>query len=192
MKRLLAILICIITIFSLCACSDNANVTPDGMKVAGRGDGNDAVQYTFFYPEDWEIVRNSGTIELKFDCNKSTAVAEYATVSVVAFELSGSDTEMTARQYWNDKYKSEVDGLYENFEIANSDGTEITLDDSPAVQLQYSGDINEHKYYCDQVICIRYGTVYLLTLVVPNENKDQVSGVIDTIVKDFEFSDSIF
>lgn len=192
MKRLLALLICIISVFSFCACADNSNVTPDGMKVAGRDDGNDAVQYSFYYPQEWELVRNSGTIELKFDCNESTAVAEYATISVVAFELSGDDTEMTARQYWNDKYKSEVEGLYDNFESENTEGEEIALDEIPAVEVKYTGDINDHKYYCDQVICVRYGTVYLITLVVPDENKEHVEAALDTVIKDFKFSKSIF
>ncbi len=192
MKRLLALLICIISIFSFCACEDNANVTPDGLKVAGKDGGNDAVQYTFFYPEEWEIVRDTGTIELKFDCNQSTAVAEYATISVVAFELSGNDVEMTALDYWNEKYKSEVEGLYDNFEIENENGEELSLDETPAVELIYSGDINEHKYYCEQVICIRYGTVYIITLVVPDENKEFVADALDVVIKDFKFEQSIF
>lgn len=192
MKRFLILLIAIITVFSFCACQDNENVTPDGLKVAGRGNGNDAVQYTFFYPEDWEMVRDSGTVELKYDCNQSSGRAEYATISVVAFELTGNETEMTARQYWNEKYVSEVEGLYDNFKIENSEGEETSLDEIPAVELEYTGDINEHKYYCNQVICIRYGTVYIISLVVPDENKEHVSGALDTVIKDFEFSESIF
>ncbi len=192
MKKVLLVVISALILFSFCACGSDEQVTPDGMKVAGRDNGNDAVQYTFFYPETWEIVRDTATIEIKFDCNESTAIAEYATISVVGFELTGDDAELTARQYWNDKYKSEVKGLYDNFEIEKEDGEEISLDETPAIELSYTGDLNGHKYYCNQVICVRYGTAYLITLVVPDENKDKVAGALDTVVKDFKFDESIF
>jgi hypothetical protein len=192
MKRFFALLICILAVFSFCACEDNANVTPDGKKVAGRDDGNDAVQYTFFYPENWEMVRNSATIELKLDCNQSSGLTQYATISVVGFELTGDDIEMTARQYWNDKYIEEVKGLYDNFEMENEEGEELSLDEVPALGIEYKGEVAGTKYYCEQVICIRYGTVYIISLVVPDGNQEQVEGALDTVVKDFKFEKSIF
>lgn len=192
MKRFFALLICILTVFSFCACEDNANVTPDGKKVAGRDDGNDAVQYTFFYPENWEMVRNSATIELKLDCNQSSGLTQYATISVVGFELTGDDIEMTARQYWNDKYIEEVKGLYDNFEMENEEGEELSLDEVPALGIEYKGEVAGTAYYCEQVICIRYGTVYIISLVVPDGNQEQVEGALDTVVKDFKFEKSIF
>ena len=129
---------------------------------------------------------------MKFDCNESSSRAEYATVSVVAFELTGDDVEMTAREYWNDKYIEEVKGLYDNFEIESEEGKELSLDEVPALEIEYTGEIVDTKYYCNQVICIRYGTVYIISLVAPDGNQEQVEGALDTIINDFKFEKSIF
>ncbi len=192
MKRFITLAIALLMLLTLCACGDDETVTPDGMKAAGKASGNDAVQYSFFFPEEWKMIRDSGTIELQFDCNDSDAVAEYATITFHAFDLKSDEVDMKAREYWNSRHKEELKGIYTDFEILNGEGDEVKLGGTVALKLKYKGKINDHSYYNEQVICCRNGSVYFVTLVVPEENKDKVKGSLDRVIKDFEFNDGIF
>ena len=191
MKKILVLMLALMMSLLLCACGNDEAVAPDGKRVAGKAAGNEVVQYSFCYPEDWELIRNSGTVELKFDCNESEAVAEYATISVVGFELTAEDANLTSKQYWNDKHKSEVEGIYTDFAVLNGEGEEIELGGTVAFEMHYSGKINDRGYYNEQIICCRYGTVYLVTLVVPEEYKDKVADALESVIAEFEFDESI-
>jgi hypothetical protein len=192
MKRAFLILLAALMCILLCACGNGEVVAPDGKRVAGKAAGNEVTQYSFCYPEQWELIRNSGTIELKFDCNESEAVAEYATISVVGFDLAGEDAELTSKQYWNNKHKAELEGLYTDFAILNGEGDEIELGGTVALEMHYSGKISDRGYYNEQIICCRYGSVYLVTLVVPEEHKDKVADALESVVAEFEFDEGIF
>lgn len=176
--------------FSLCACNNDGDVVvQDGMKLAGRDAGNDAVYYNFTYPEAWDMVRNDGVIELQYDCDESAATAQYATVTVLSFTLT--DSEQTAKEYWAEHEKS-VQGIYTDYKFLDTE--EYTeegklLDDTPAIKVSYQGAINGKTYVNEQLICCRYGTVYLITLVVPEEFKGQRMGVMAAIKENFVFID---
>lgn len=192
MKKFLTILMALLMLLTLCACGNDEAVTPDGMKAAGKAGGNEAVQFSFFYPEEWELIRDTGTIELKFDCDESEARAVYATITVVAFDLKSSEADMKARDYWNDRHKDEVEGIYDDFKILNGEGDETKLGGTVALKVKYQGKINKVSYYNEQIICCRNGSVYFLTLVVPEECKDKVKGSLERVAKDFEFDEAIF
>ena len=190
MKRFILTVIALVMIFSLASCGNNdgETVLGEGLMLAGRDTGNEAVEYTFAYPEEWELCRNDGVIELQLDCDDSEMTAVYATVSVLAFDLS--DASQTAKAYW-EQHEKEVQSIYTEYkyldtEEYNEEGK--MLDDSPALKVKYSGKINNRGYINEQVICCRYGSVYLITLVVPEEYSDKTTGVLDTVIENFKFA----
>ncbi len=188
MKRFILILTCLLLAVSLCSCKDNGEtVAEPGTELAGRGAGNEAVYYTFTYPEEWELARDDGVIEIQYDCDESEMTAKYATISVLSFGLS--DTEQGAKAYW-ESHEKELQSLYTDYKFLdteeyNEEGK--LLDDSPALKVKYSGKINEISYMNEQIICCRYGSVYLITLVVPEEHYDKVSGSLNAIKENFDF-----
>ncbi len=189
MKRFILALISIMLAFSLCACggSESEIVVQDGMKLAGRDAGNDAVQYNFTYPEEWELVRNDGVIELRFDCDDSAATAQYATVTSLTFTLK--DASQTAKTYWTE-HEKQIQGIYTDYKLLDTEEyTEADkyLDDSPAIKVKYQGAINGITYVNEQLICCRYGEVFLITLVVPEQFADKTSGVMASIKDNFKF-----
>ena len=189
MKRFLLIFISCLMVFSLCACdSSDPAVAGEGQKLAGRDAGNEAVQYSFAYPEEWELFRNDGVVEIQYDCNESDAVAEYATITVLGFTLSDSD--QTAKEYWAEQ-KPEAESVFTDFkelDIEEYDTAEKYLDDAPAMKVKYSGKMNDRTYISDQIICCRLGEVYLVTLVVPEEYYDSVSSALMSVKDSFKFA----
>ena len=62
----------------------------------------------------------------------------------------------------------------------------------PAPTLEYIsrlGKLNEKVYINEQIVACRYGNVYLITLVVPEEHYENVSTVIESIKQNFRFSE---
>ena len=188
MKRFLLIITAALMLFSLCSCAESEEViVQDGMKLAGTQAGNKAVYYSFTYPEEWELIRNDGVVEIQYDCDESNLTAKYATVSVLSFGLA--DANQLAKPYWDD-YEEEVKTIYKNYQLLDTqeyDTKDKYLDDSPALKVKYVGTIGDITYLNEQIICCRNGSVYLITLVVPNEYADKVSGVMDKIKANFKF-----
>ncbi len=196
MKRFILILTALILAASVSACGnkqdvilDNGSkieevVVEDNLKLAGIEAGNEAVAYTFRYPEDWTMIRNTATIELQYDCNESELYAEYATVTTMAFDLSAEDINLGAIDYWK-KYKGDHEKLFDEFK--ELDKAETKLGGDAAYKVKYSGKINGSTYVSEQIICCKAGTVYLVTLVSPKEYHDDINSVLTDISKSFKF-----
>ncbi|MBQ1206516.1 MAG: hypothetical protein IIX67_04840 [Clostridia bacterium] len=191
MKKLLTFTLAIILTLSFCACSNDNDeiIVEDGLKLAGVQAGNKAVEYSFTYPEAWQMIRNDGVIEIQFDCNDSAMYAQYATVSVLTFGLS--DATQTAKAYWTD-HEKQLQSIYSDFKLL--DTKEYTekddlLDGTPALKVKYSGSLNEKVYINEQIVACRYGKVFLITLVVPEESYEKVENVIDVVKKNFKFAE---
>lgn len=189
MKKFLLILLSVLMVVSVSACdSSDPTVAGEGQKLAGKDAGNTAVQYSFAYPEEWDVYRNDGVIELQIDCNQSDAIAEYATITVLAFTLA--DSNQTAKEYWESQ-KPEAESVFQEFKELdineyNEEGK--LLDDAPAIKVKYSGKMNGRTYISDQIICCRMGEVYLVTLVVPEEYYEDVASALITVKESFKFA----
>ena len=191
MKKLLTFTLAIILTLSFCACSNDNDeiIVEDGLKLAGVQAGNKAVEYSFTYPEAWQMIRNDGVIEIQFDCNDSAMYAQYASVSVLTCGLS--DATQTAKAYWTD-HEKQLQSIYSDFKLL--DTKEYTekddlLDGTPALKVKYSGSLNEKVYINEQIVACRYGKVFLITLVVPEESYEKVENVIDVVKKNFKFAE---
>jgi hypothetical protein len=191
MKKLLILALTLIMTFCFCSCSNQGDeiIVGDGLKLAGLDAGNKAVEYSFTYPENWSMIRNDGVIEIQFDCDDSSMYAKYATVSVLTFGLS--DATQTAKAYWTD-HEKQLQSIYSDFKLL--DTKEYTekddlLDGTPALKVKYSGSLNEKVYINEQIVACRYGKVFLITLVVPEESYEKVENVIDVVKKNFKFAE---
>ena len=179
-----------IMLLAFCACSDDSGeiIVAQGLKLAGNQAGNQAVEYSFTYPEEWSLIRNDGVIEIQYDCNESNMYAQYATVSVLSFSLQ--DPTTAAKPYWTE-HEKQLQTIYTDYKLL--DTKEYTedkdlLDDVPALKVKYSGKINEITYVNEQIIACREGQVYLITLVVPEESYEKVEYTMDTIRSEFTFA----
>lgn len=177
-------------LLTLAACNKTDEIAVgDGMKLAGRSAGNEAVEYSFQYPEEWTLIRNDGVVEIQYDCNKSDAVAVYANLAVLSFTLK--DSNETAKQNW-EGYQEEIKSVYSDYtllDVEEYNEKDNYLDDAPALKVKYKGTLGGLEYLVEQIICCRYGSVYYITLTVPNEYASEIDGVMKSVKQSFEFQD---
>ncbi len=200
-KRTAALLLAIAALAAFTACGGKKIDEAANRKIAGRQAGNDAVDYSFAYPEEWELGENNGVISIRFDCNKSDAVARYTTINVTTFSLADSSTG--ARNYWNDykkllaerlgdftmlnkPAKSETSGETSG-ETSEADGKEIKLGGTVALKVHYSAKLTENTYLYDQIICCRNGAVYIVTLTATNDDYETAKSALDVVEQTFVF-----
>jgi len=206
-KKIFAALLAVSLIFILCACSDGGKIiAPEGEAVAGFSSGNKAVDYSFTYPDSWELAENDGVVLIRKDVNDSDMIAEYASVNVLTFGLA--DTNLGARDYWK-QYKEDLAKTFNDFEMigaetsgapesvdengvsetpeATNEGEEITLGGVAALKVRYSARITEKTYIYEQVVCCRYGNVYILTLTASNDDYESVRDAFAKVITSFVF-----
>lgn len=182
MKRFLTAALALICIFALFACSESESEAPDGQKTAGRAAGNEAVNYSFFYPEKWEVAENTGVVMLKFNCSSASGIYEYATMSVLTFNLA--DSSQGARDYWNG-YEKDIQKAYSGYE--KIDDKEIKLGGTVALKIKYFLSKDDGRFEFEQVVCCRNGSVYIVTLGAPEKYYEAVNADFGIMLDSFVF-----
>ncbi len=175
---LLAFLLCLALLLASCSKPEESGL-PEGCLRAE----NEATDYTFCYPEEWEIDRNDGMISVKYNVGERGAIA-YASVSVQAFSLEKKDTG--ANGYW-DEYRKQLEDVYGEKLTFSAEKEQTSLGGVIANRNRYTLRLTDVTYAFEQVICIRNGTVYLVTLTVPEQRKDAVTEAYETILSTFAF-----
>lgn len=183
MKKTVSVFLLILFAFSAVSCSGNENISvTDGFSVAGYGAGNKAVDFSVIYPDTWTVTEDAGIVSLRFDCDPSDTTTSFAGINFMAFTLD--DSETGAVKYWED-YSKDIEKTYADY--AFLDKAEITLDNTAALKVKYNASVNDAKYTFAQVICVRNGKVYLITLSAKENDFESVSADFDTVCKEFLF-----
>lgn len=144
---------------------------------------NEAVDYYFYYPDDWQLDRNDGMISIKYNTSLSSKVERYASISVTTFNLT--DQNQSVKEYWEKEYQPSLESTFQNFSVF--DDKEITLDNVVAARKSYSASLNNVPYKFVSVICIRFGYVYLITFTAHESDYDKTVAALDTVVSNFHF-----
>lgn len=176
---LVLLMLCFCILLSACGGETVETDAPEGCLRAG----NEATDFTFCYPNTWQIDRNDGMISVKTNVGASGTKA-YASISVMAFTLE--DKNMGASNFW-DKHKGDLTDTYGNKIAYTEEKKELTLDGNKACQSRYSIKLSDVTYQYVQVFCVRYGQVYLLTLTAPEGTLDGVMNGWETVLETFAF-----
>lgn len=165
---------------ALCACSKKEpGDIPDGCLRAG----NDAVDYTFCYAEDWQLDRNDGMIAIKRNVGGTSSLA-YASISVQGFTLA--DSSLGANNYW-DQYRADLSDLYGDRIEFLSEKVETRLGGVIANRNRYTLSLSDVTYTFEQVLCVRNGVVYILTFTAPEGGYDSTIPCFETVLSTFDF-----
>lgn len=177
---LLAILLCASLLLSACNNEEEPSDVPEGCLRAE----NEAVDYTFCYPDTWTVDRNDGMISIKYNVGKQGTIAN-ASVSVSAFTMENSD--MLANAYW-DTYKADLIDLYTEEKLNFvSEKVPTKLGGVAANRNRYDLTLSDMTYTFEQVICVRYGVVYLVTYTVPAVSYDTAADGFEKVIETFAF-----
>ncbi len=186
MKRFVAIILAfaiqIVPMLTLTSCSDQ-NTDPQQPENTQKAE-NKAVDYYFYYPDDWQLDQNSGVISIKYNTSQTSKHERYAGISVTSFNLT--DQNQSVNAYW-DAYQPDLIEMFDKDTFKLFDEKEITLDGIAAARKGYKASKNNISYKFVTVICIRYGYVYLITLTAFEEDYDSTVAALDTVIGNFHF-----
>ena len=181
MKRttLLLMLLCLCLVLASCGKTETPTDAPEGCLRAG----NEATDFTFCYPNTWQLDRNDGMIAVKTNVGSSGTKA-YASISVMAFTLE--DSNQGAANFW-DKHKEDLTDTYGEKIAYTEEKKELELDGNKACLCRYSIKLSDVTYLYEQIFCVRYGQVYILTLTYPEGTQDGVTEGWKTVQETFVF-----
>ena len=94
MKKVFALLICLLSLFALFAC-DSGDDTPEGMQLVFGGED---AGYYFYAPEEW-IISNVGEIKSAYISRVNTTSVSFAEVK---FDTDGDKAEYFFGEYFNE------------------------------------------------------------------------------------------
>ncbi|GEM_PF-547432 len=187
MKKILAAILALLAL-TLTSCGNTGAQTdaPDGYALFA----NDAVDYTFCYPTDWEVDYQTGISSIQKNTASSSVYASYARVSVMAFDASTDG----AKAYWA-SYKKDIAATYGNYEDLGE--SEIKLDDAAALRVKYKASLTPNPedesaekptvYTFEQVICVRNGSVYIITFSATAEDYEDCLAGFEAVLQYFSF-----
>jgi hypothetical protein len=183
MKKFLAALLALTTLLVpiLTSCSEqntDAQQPNNTLKA-----GNEAVDYYFYYPDDWQLDRNDGMISIRYNTSESNKTERYASISVTSFNLV--DQNQGVKEYWEKSYEPSLQATFKDYKIF--DDKEIKLDNVVAARKGYTAKLNDESYKFVSVVCNRFGYVYLITLTALEGDYDKTVGALDTVINNFHF-----
>ncbi len=180
MKRLMLLLLAV-SLFLLASCGGK-NEGEESMPKNTNRAGNDAVDYFFYYPDNWTVDRNDAMISIRYDASPSNTFERYASISVISFTLV--DPQQVVNEYW-EEYEDDLAETYSDYELLKSEETE--LGGVIAARKEYTGGLGGTTYNFVQVVCIRNGVVYLVTFTASREDYSKTISAMETVISNFHF-----
>lgn len=179
-KTLLLLFLCVCTVLMAgCNNAPQDDTLPEGCLRAE----NEATDFNFCYPNTWVIDHNDGMLSIKTNVGKGGTLA-YASISVQAFTME--DSTMSVGNFW-DSHKADLEDLYGDKLVIEKEKEETKLADNIAARARYSIKLTDMTYEFEQIICVRYGVAYMITLTAPEGTYDTVAPDLETVMTYFVF-----
>ena len=201
LKKILCMIImaaAFVLIFASCApeVSDISTelVKDDGSMVLLAG--NSAVDFYFYYPENWTIHRNDAMIIIQTNDTETleTDVPEglsgeplaYITAPNISAQVfSLLEGYATVDDYWDNFAAPSLRQIFQDVEDDASE--ELTVGGTPAKKYTYTLSLSGMRYKISQVIFFRQRQVYTLTYTATEGKYDTYAGTLDAVAESFVF-----
>ncbi len=177
MKKILLILSAILLLITTTSCSKEDTGLPEGMALLD----NEAVDYLFYYPQEWHADRNDGMV------SAYVSEKDRSNVSVTTFAASADVASVEGYLTMGDTtYFDNMKETFPDLEMI-SDGEETSLGGVPAKQYVFTATVAGEVYKFRQVIAYRYGYIYMLTYTSTAEGFDTHTDDVNSIISEFKF-----
>ncbi len=139
-KKLACLLLAVLSLVLLCACSKPDPNIPEGFLLAE----NPGADYYFYYPETWLLDRADAGMTSAY-----VSEMDFSNVSVTAF--TASNEYRTLPEYAQEFYLKQFTDNFQNLEVErNQDGTlkrsVLKIDECEAIAFQYSAVFGGEDY----------------------------------------------
>ena len=200
MKKLILILIALITVFSLASCGDDVEI-PDGMQLVSGGADKG---YYFFAPEEWTVGKEMNGISYVYASRVDTTSLSFVEIDPKSFvkpDPAKSDVDFFLEDYF-ESLKSEFP---EKTKFAQTNGKKILLGSNDTVAdkaVQYNYSYFVKNGYTDaeqdvgfmQILAVNDGRFYILTYAASLAEKsdgvttyDFYQEKIQAVIDNFKF-----
>ena len=162
-----------LSVFTGCS-SGSDSWHPAGMKLASSEDAD----YKMWVPESWTVDMSTGIT------SAYAGSGDYSNVSVTAQNLSGEQNYLTPSEYW-EIYKTDLEATFPNiaYDEDTEGGISLLLDENAAMKYSYTATVTGTKFHFISVVCIRSGTVYLITYTaqpaIYENHLEEVQNILD-------------
>lgn len=168
------------SVFTLAACKNSEDTwQPAGMKLASSEDAD----YKLWIPESWTVDMSTGIT------SAYVSSADLSNISLVAMNLSGDDNYLTPEDYW-ESYKADLAATFPDiaYDEDTANGISLLLDGTAAMKYSYTATVTGTAFHFQSVICIKNGTVYLLTYTAQPASYERNLESVQSIIDNFKFS----
>ena len=194
MKKLLIFAVLCLLFLGACA-NEPELIATDMLTDSGevfRLAGNEAVDFYFYYPENFILDKNAMMISV-FAANPEWAEIEFessvlsvpvnANLSAYVVSLVGDYAD--AEQYWQEYVMPTLDLAFQDLYIEYSG--DIIIAELPGRKYIYTASLGGQEYKYAQVIFFRNADVYTLTYTATSGKFDKHLKVLDIVVETFTF-----
>ncbi len=194
MKKISLLLLLALTLSLFASCSSEGGTdidAPDGYV----GVTNDAVHFTFCYPQNWVCDQNSGDMGLIIVSPSSAEADNKSSVSFHESSALGGDEEFSNENYLNDYWKIQEDELVLNYgdDYTWKENEKITLGEENALKVTYTLKMGETEYFVYQVFAYKYiDSSHRMFTVTYTGTESDISGngnVFKEMLSTFDFKD---
>lgn len=179
MKRILAILLAVLTLFCLTACA-NTDETPEGMKdvtVAGTN-------YKLYVPETWIALTGINGSGARANTASTGENGYFSPNVIVTMELL--DVDMTPADYFANVVSPELSLVYDDLTMLE-EGKELTLGGKDARGYTYSYTFASKFYKQMQVVTVFGLNAYVLTYTASEAEFGSYLTEVEKIISEFTF-----
>ena len=145
---------------------------------------NSAVDFYFYYPENFTIERNDAMITIFINDNSVADILTKPNLSATVFGIQ-TGTYETAEEYWNDFVFPSYKEVFHDIEIVSEE--DLTVDEIPAKKYTYTVSMSGMNFKISEVIFFRKQQVYDLTYTVTENKYDTYAHILNTAVDTFKF-----
>ena len=170
MKKITAIILCLVAVLSLAACGNKVNA-PTGMKLAS----NEVSDYYFFVPQNWTVDMSTGVASAYY------SETDKSNMSMTSYAL---EKTMTVDEYW-ESVKAEYSALFK--EMSEPEVKTTALDGVEAKQYTYTAKAGTRDYKVMQVFCVKNSTVYVFTFTATPEKFEEHIDKVALVLAEFRF-----
>ena len=180
MKKILAIILSLLSLLAIVGCSSDTDV-PSGMKLASN---TDVVAYKLFVPESWLVTLNDTRTAVQVSDTDTT------NINIAQWNYTGSFED-----WWEKEYKPQVFemGAYKEITVLE-EGSDILLNQKAAKKYVYTAKLGDSFFKYEVIACIHQASIHVIHITYMQDvvaegqeitysrqeaNKDAIQSVLD-------------
>lgn len=186
MKKIIALLLAIVSlVLILASCGKNSDI-PDGMK---RASDTRIVDYELFVPESWIVdtpsfsANEDEDVQMLAVSMAHVSKSDRSNISIAQWNTTINTS--TIELWWENEYKPDITNIL-GATITN-EGEEMIIDGKSAKKYEYSAKIGENTYKYMVVSTIRNGSIYVMTYTSTEELYEKNLEDVDKILENIRF-----